>query len=70
MELDKIALIASGLMVNARYSAYTFYQTQKGEPLTPEEMKEIADGVFGEVGEVTTQIVQALLNSSSDEDSF
>lgn len=68
MELDKIALIASGLMVNARYSAYNFYQTQKGEPLTPDEMKEIADGIFGEVGEVTTQIVQAFVNSSEEDE--
>ena len=44
------AELAGLLMVNAMYSAYSFYQGRKSEPLTKEEMEEIHQGVLNEIG--------------------
>ena len=60
------AQLAGLLMTNAMYSAYSFYQTRKGEPLTPEEMEDIHNGVLGEIGKYTKIYADAL--TSNDED--
>ena len=59
------AQLAGLLMANAMYSAYSFYQGKKGEPLTPEEMEDIHNGVMNEIGKYTRIYAEAL--TSDDE---
>ena len=63
-----ISLIAGAIEVNARYAAYNFYQSRKGEPLTPEEMEEIANGVLNDIGKSASQMAATLVNVAADDD--
>lgn len=57
-----LAAIYGALIVNAKYSALTFFQASKGAPLTAEEMKEVADGVLREFGPAAREAYTALLS--------
>ena len=57
-----LAQMMSISITNTTYAAYAFYQARKGEPLTPDEMKEIKENVLMETNDLTEMLLKHLNN--------
>ncbi len=47
-------------IIAARYAALVFYQQQQDEPLSAEQVQQIADTVMAEVGVCSTQVIESI----------
>lgn len=69
MDKDKAWLVLlAATMVNAKYSALTFFQGQKGSPLEDDEIREIATVVNNRIGEEARAIADLLRDISFSEE--
>ena len=66
-ELTSLSLVAGALAVNARYSAFNFYQSREGSPLTLKEMEEITTGVLNDIGTSARQMAESLTESANSD---
>ena len=52
--------LAGATAISARYAALNFYQQQQDEPLSREQIQQIADTVMAEIGVATNQLVNSI----------
>jgi len=67
-DITAISLLAGVLEVNTRFTALNFFQTQKGAPLTPEEMKNISDEVMNDIGNTVVKLSRMLMSAVAEDE--
>ena len=67
-DITAVSLIAGLLEVNTRFAALNYYQAQKGAALTPEEMKEVTDGVMNDIGNTVVKLSRMLASAVAEDE--
>lgn len=62
-KITRECMLIAAVRVAARYSALNFYQQRQEEPLTQEEMNDIAAGVDGEIGKDTLDLFKVFTDT-------